>query len=250
MGTAGEERAEPVGAEKNGEGNNEQPHAKNGSVARRLRAAHRDWLRPILIGVIVTVVGGLALTGTVVLITRHNHPKPESAVAASVVSSVVSFEARDATKGRPFATDKVPIDPGDRVLFLVGLHNNSGRDLTNVQIWPGLVIGDLFNATLGFSAFDGAQDDYNGTVSQLASDPSREVGTATLDLQSLRLLDQHLHLIRKLAPDVDRNGSFSDQISIGPLARNATAYVERKLLATTVPAVSVVDTSFLPPRCR
>jgi hypothetical protein len=204
----------------------EKPVLRSGSLMRRLRAAHRNWFRPILVGVIVTVLGGLALAGVVVLIHRHEHKTPESAVAARVVSSVESFEARDATKGRPFPADKVPIDPGDRIVFRVGLHNASGRDLTKVVIWPGFGISDLFNVTLGLSAFDGVQDDYNSTVSQLAFDPAREVGMATLDPRSLRLLDEHLQLIRRIAPDVDRNGGSSDQIAVGPLARNATVYVE------------------------
>jgi hypothetical protein len=198
---------------------------------RRLRAAHRNWFRPILIGVAATVAGGLILAAVLALVTRGGSSSPPSststtsALASFVVGSVASFEARDSTKGRPFAANQVPVDPDDKVVFRVGLHNKSGRDLSNVVITPNWDPTTLVNATLSFSASDGNQTYYDGTVAQLSFDPANAVGFTELDNHSFRLLNQHLRLIRKIAPDVHHNGSYSDDIRVGSLARNATVYV-------------------------
>jgi hypothetical protein len=95
------------------------------------------------------------------------------------------------------------------------------------EIWPQLNEGaTLVDATVGFSAFDGSQTNWTRSAAQLSFDPSRQVGGATLDFASFQLLDAHLHLIRKLAPDVYRRGSSTNIIAIGSLPKNKTVYVQ------------------------
>ena len=194
----------------------------------RLRAAHENWFRPVIIGVLVTVIGGLILTGILLLLHRSGGQQPSpSLTSALVLDTVGGIEARDATENRPFTNNLVPVDPGDQVVFRVRLHNRSAGDLTGVEIWPELDEGDpLVNAAVGFSAFDGVQTHWTKTAAQLSFNPSRQVGGATLDNESFELLDNHLHPIRKLAADVMRTGGSTNLIAIGSLARNKTVYVQ------------------------
>jgi hypothetical protein len=216
-------------------GKNEEPEMAAGASgwARRLRLAHRNWFRPILIGVAATVAGGLILAAALTLFTGGDHSEAPSvststtpSLASRVVGSVASFEARDSTKGRPFAAYQVPVDPNDKVVFRVELHNKSGHDLSNVVIAPNFnPPTELVYSTLSFSAFDGTQTDYTQTAAQLQLDPANAVGVPNLDIHSYQLLDQNLRLIRKIAPDVHHSGSYSYNINVGSLARDATEYV-------------------------
>lgn len=194
----------------------------------RLRAAHENWFRPVIIGVLVTIIGGLILTGILLLLHRSGGQQPSASLtSALVLDTVDALEARDATESRPFTTTEVPVDPGNSVVFRVRLHNRSATDLTGVEIWPQLDEGArLVHATVGFSASDGVHTQWTKTAAQLSFDPSRQVGSATLDVDSFELLDNHLHPIRKLAPDVTRSGGSTNLIAIGSLAKNKTVYVQ------------------------
>jgi hypothetical protein len=194
----------------------------------RLRAAHENWFRPVIIGVLVTVIGGLILTGILLLLNRTGSQHASaSQTSALVLDTVSSIEARDATENLPFTSSKVPVDPDNRVVFRVRLHNWSARNLTGVEIWPELEdVDTLVHAAVGFSAFDGVQSQWTKTAAQLSFEPSRQVGSASLESDSFELLDAHLHPIRKLAPEVTRSGSTTNLIAIGSLAKSKTVYVQ------------------------
>jgi len=197
----------------------------------RIRRVHRNWIRPVLIGVIATVLGGLVLAGIILLVTRHGESAAEAAAkeaatSARVLQSVEGFEGRDATHGGTFGTSQVPFTPGDRVVLRVRLHNQSSRNLEKVQVWPDFVGGGVIFAIvgIGFSAFDGVQYDSTKdaayvSFSEAAFNPNYTVGMGTLDTASFRLLDEHLHLVRRIPPS---NGT----INVGTLKKKQTYYVE------------------------
>jgi hypothetical protein len=128
----------------------------------RLRAAHENWSRPVIIGVLVAVIGGPILTGVLLFLHRSGGQQPSASLtSALVLDTADALEARDETENHPFTRTKVPVDPRDRVEFRVRLHNRSAKDLTAVEIWPQLNDGaTLVYATVGFSAFDGLRTNW------------------------------------------------------------------------------------------
>ncbi len=197
-------------------------------MSERLRDAHLNWVRPTVIGIAGTVVGGIVLY---LILAGGGSGTPQGAATSTAattplpIETVSILQARDVTKRRHFVETRVPVDPGDRVQFRVRLHNTSDHDIAGVAIAPNFSQSTLVYATVDVrETKDGVEQTIAPNLT-LTFDPTNGVGGASLDFKSYRLFDSNLHLVRKLAPEIFRNGGVSNDIKVGTLKAGQTVYV-------------------------
>jgi hypothetical protein len=88
----------------------EEPTTTNGNPlyptkAQRLKLLHRQWLRPVAIATIATVLGGIVLLG----VRLNDHKSVPSTTPAVLLERFGILQARDVTQGWPFSYDQVPV---------------------------------------------------------------------------------------------------------------------------------------------